>query len=148
MWQKINQLEDFFFFVENGSLSPPHLPVTDVKKKKKKKSKNKNLQSTSLTNGTPNSSDSLKADQSVEDEVMEQKETQKKKKDKVCVFLYGNGNSTSIQGQMTLKCLNNVFLMYSLSPKKRTKTSRLVKLNCFVRFLGEREDTFRHFEIN
>merc|ERR1719483_1645802 len=40
---------------ENGSLSPPHLPVTDVKKKRKKKSKNKNLESTSLTNGAPNS---------------------------------------------------------------------------------------------
>ena len=56
------------FFVENGSLSPPHLPVTDVKKKRKKKSKNKNLESTSLTNGAPNS--------------------------KVCIFLYVNGNST------------------------------------------------------
>jgi len=65
---------------ENGSLSPPNLPVTDVKKKRKKKSKNKNLESTSLTNGTPNSSDSLKADQSVEDIVMEQNETPKKKK--------------------------------------------------------------------
>merc|ERR1712008_588972 len=54
----------------------------DVKKKKKrkKKSKNKNLESTSLTNGAPNSSDSLKADQSVEDIVMEQDETPKKKK--------------------------------------------------------------------
>ena len=76
-----------FFFVENGSLSPPHLPVTDVRKKKKNKSKNKNLESTSLTNGTPNSSNSLKADQSVEDKVMEQNETTKKKKIKVCVFL-------------------------------------------------------------
>merc|ERR1712008_214319 len=65
---------------ENGSLSPANLPVTDVKKKRKKKSKNKNLESTSLTNGTPNSSDSLKADQSVEDIVMEQNETPKKKK--------------------------------------------------------------------
>ena len=72
------------FFVENGSLSPAHLPVTDVKKKRKKKSKNKNLESTSLTNGT---SDSLKADQSVEDKVMEQNETPKKKKIKVCAVL-------------------------------------------------------------
>ena len=87
------------FFVENGSLSPPNLPVTDVKKKRKKKSKNKNLESTSLTNGTPNSSDSLKADQSVEDIVMEQNETPKKKKIKVCVFLYINGNFT-ILGQI------------------------------------------------
>merc|ERR1740129_91091 len=65
---------------ENGSSSPPNLPVTDVKKKRKKKSKNKNLESTSLTNGTANSSDSLKADQSVEDIMMEQNETPKKKK--------------------------------------------------------------------
>merc|ERR1712037_711477 len=65
---------------ENGSSSPPNLSVTDVKKKRKKKSKNKNLESTSLTNGTVNSSDSLKADQSVEDIVMEQNETPKKKK--------------------------------------------------------------------
>merc|ERR1739844_330398 len=49
-------------------------------KKRKKKSKNKNLESTSLTNGTSNSSESLKADQSVEDKVMEQNETPKKKK--------------------------------------------------------------------
>ena len=75
-------------------MSPPNLPVTDVKQKRKKKSKNKNLESTSLTNGTPNSSDSLKADQSVEDIVMEQNETPKKKKIKVCVFLYINGNFT------------------------------------------------------
>ena len=87
------------FFVENGSLSPPNLPVTDGKKKRKKKSKNKNLESLSLTNGTPNSSDSLKADQSVEDIVMEQNETPKKKKIKVCVFLYINGNFT-IPGQI------------------------------------------------
>merc|ERR1719464_354095 len=65
---------------ENGSSSPPNLPVTDVKKKRKKKSKNKNLESTFLTNGTPNSSDSLKADQSVEEIVMEQNETPKIKK--------------------------------------------------------------------
>ena len=75
------------FFVENGLLSPAHLPVPDVKKKRKKKSKNKNLESTSLTNGTSNSSDSLKADQSVEDKVMEQNETPKKKKIKVCAVL-------------------------------------------------------------
>ena len=80
-------------------MSPPNLPVTDGKKKRKKKSKNKNLESASLTNGTPNSSDSLKADQSVEDIVMEKNETLKMKKIKVCVFFYVNGNFT-ILGQI------------------------------------------------
>ena len=99
----------------NDSASPTTPPISDVKKRKKKnKNKNKNLENTSLQNGTGNSCDSIEADQSqivnyseqqstteeipkpkkkktkemhVEDEsLIEQKETPKKKKIKVCAF--------------------------------------------------------------
>merc|ERR1712166_458719 len=93
---------------ENGTITTENgsLPVTDVKKKRKKKSKDKNLESTSLPNGTPNSLDSLKADQreiSVEDKVSGENETEedlkpKKKKKKLKVE-----NGSSIEQNETPK---------------------------------------------
>ena len=61
-----------------------------------------------------------------------------------------NTGILSSKGQLISKCLFAVLN----SPKKRTKTSRLevpsivVKLNCFVRFLGELKIPKRHFVIN
>ena len=56
----------------------------------------------------------------------------------------------STKGQLISKC----FLVFSISPKKQTKTSQpkvsylVVKSNSFVHFLEEIDDPQKYFEIN
>jgi len=101
---------------ENGTITTENgsLPVTDVKKKRKKKSKNKNLESTSLPNGTPNSLDSLKADQreiSVEDKVSGENETEEDSKPK--------------KKKKKLKVENESSIEQNETPKKKEKIKKM-----------------------